>query len=637
MKKSRHRLVNGILILFIAMFAAVAGISAQDGYQLGMEPTPKNLRESLNGASASAGRKELPARVDLSEHFPEPGYQGNINSCTGWATAYACKSYQEKIEQQWSIENKETIFSPSYVYNQINGGRDQGASLIDAVDLVVQKGCSTLESMPYTENYRTTPDRYAHAEAKRFKADSYRSVDPSQTAAVKRLLAEGHCVIIGMDIYQNFMNYRGGTYNRASGSYLGGHAMTVLGYDDSRNAFRLINSWGSRWGDGGYAWVDYGLFGRLTKTAMVLYDQVENTPDTQNPPSGITASAGTYPDKIRVSWEPVKNAESYRVYRAGGSPSDFEAVAAVRGTTYLDNSAQTGKRYFYSITSTAAGRESEYSPVVRGWLKEVPREIGAPQGLIGRLEGDSVLLRWETVPEVSGYYIYRWDEEVEEYRRIGRSSNAGFRDQRAAEGGPGIRRYIVTAFQGKTEGSASTVVTVLIEKGESPKPPAPPKVISASQGEYQRRIVIKWEAVEGADSYRILKWSEKNGSWIELAETPKTYYEDRYLRQQKARYAVVTLKDGLESESSSYVRGWVQGTEEPEEPQPYDDSDYFDDYNKEEEEFFEDENFFSDDSFFTDEEEFFTDFEQEDFFFGDEEAFFAVDEKEFFGEDDDFF
>jgi hypothetical protein len=33
--------------------------------------------------------------------------------------------------------------------------------------------------------------------------------------------------------------------------------MVIVGYDDKRSAFRIINSWGQTWGEGGYGWVDY--------------------------------------------------------------------------------------------------------------------------------------------------------------------------------------------------------------------------------------------------------------------------------------------------------------------------------------------------------------------------------------------
>jgi cathepsin K len=40
----------------------------------------------------------------------------------------------------------------------------------------------------------------------------------------------------------------------------GAHAMLVGGYSDQFKAFKLVNSWGAGWGDGGFVWVDYEAF-----------------------------------------------------------------------------------------------------------------------------------------------------------------------------------------------------------------------------------------------------------------------------------------------------------------------------------------------------------------------------------------
>lgn len=45
--------------------------------------------------------------------------------------------------------------------------------------------------------------------------------------------------------------------------------MLVVGYSDQYQAFKLVNSWGEGWGDGGFVWVDYEAF--------------ENVFDLQNP------------------------------------------------------------------------------------------------------------------------------------------------------------------------------------------------------------------------------------------------------------------------------------------------------------------------------------------------------------------
>lgn len=50
--------------------------------------------------------------------------------------------------------------------------------------------------------------------------------------------------------------------------------MTVVAYDDRREAFLLMNSWGEKWGLGGFMWVKYAVFAEYCKYAFIL--QVEN-------------------------------------------------------------------------------------------------------------------------------------------------------------------------------------------------------------------------------------------------------------------------------------------------------------------------------------------------------------------------
>ena len=39
------------------------------------------------------------------------------------------KSYQENVERKWgTLEAGKHLFSPSFIYNQINGGKDQGST-----------------------------------------------------------------------------------------------------------------------------------------------------------------------------------------------------------------------------------------------------------------------------------------------------------------------------------------------------------------------------------------------------------------------------------------------------------------------------------------------------------------------------
>jgi len=79
-------------------------------------------------------------------------------------------------------------------------------------------------------------------------------------------------------------------------------------------------------------------------------------------PSGISASDGTYTDRVRVSWNSVEGASHYQVYRADNSDTDeLEALSGWQtDLRYNDTSAAPGVTYWYSVV--AAVDASGYRP-----------------------------------------------------------------------------------------------------------------------------------------------------------------------------------------------------------------------------------------------------------------------------------
>lgn len=60
--------------------------------------------------------------------------------------------------------------------------------------------------------------------------------------------------------------------------------MVIVGYEDRRSAFKIVNSWGTRWGIGGYGWIDYAASERLIRSAYVTTDAgTDPDPDNQPP------------------------------------------------------------------------------------------------------------------------------------------------------------------------------------------------------------------------------------------------------------------------------------------------------------------------------------------------------------------
>lgn len=201
----------------------------------------------------------LPTSIDLAPNFPTPGDQGVQESCVAWAVAYALVSANEASKRGWSVSSTVHHFSPAFIYNQINGGVDEGSKVTDALDLVIEQGVCTLNYFPYDQNdYTTQPSEIQRAAASMYKAASREYVGMT---SMKKAISSGKGVLIGIRVYPDFTNLSSSNdvYDTVYGESEGTHLICLIGYDDNKNAFKFINSWGTSWGVGGYGWISYDL------------------------------------------------------------------------------------------------------------------------------------------------------------------------------------------------------------------------------------------------------------------------------------------------------------------------------------------------------------------------------------------
>lgn len=64
-----------------------------------------------------------------------------------------------------------------------------------------------------------------------------------------------------MEVYYDFYFYTEGVYKYSYGSYQGGHAILIVGYDDLGGYFIARNSWGTNWGEAGFFRIAYAEIG----------------------------------------------------------------------------------------------------------------------------------------------------------------------------------------------------------------------------------------------------------------------------------------------------------------------------------------------------------------------------------------
>ena len=141
-----------------------------------------------------------------------------------------------------------------------DAGSCGGGLAVKALQHIVRVGDAYEATVPYTGTNKacTNPATPLHAIAWGFVNPA---VEHPSTNEIKAALCQYGPLATRMRVVSGaFFSYTGGVYNEsvASDSSGGGHAVVIVGWDDSKGAWRMKNSWGTDWGEDGYAWIAYG-------------------------------------------------------------------------------------------------------------------------------------------------------------------------------------------------------------------------------------------------------------------------------------------------------------------------------------------------------------------------------------------
>ena len=277
-----------------------------------------------------------------SKYFPEIDTQGSLNSCTTWATAYYQMTYavNKALDRDGKLD--ENVMSPTWVYNLINQGENQGTFYSDALLILSEVGCVPITTVPI-ENYENgdnivSMNAYKEnwLEARKYRVKEYYTIDlkndmydtvftcntDADLDMIKKALATGE--VLSATTYSDKWNKQTiekSQYNMGNDKYIGqsiitrcdgngygAHRITIVGYDDNiwvdinqngivesgeKGAFKIANSWGTWYDNDGFVWMSYDALNAVssvkdsenvtltsTQRETALFDVIGFTIDT---------------------------------------------------------------------------------------------------------------------------------------------------------------------------------------------------------------------------------------------------------------------------------------------------------------------------------------------------------------------
>jgi C1A family cysteine protease/PKD repeat protein len=366
-----------------------------------------------SGTTSALAPGALPVYVDNStlQYFPPIRSQGSLGSCAQFSAVYYTLTHMTALARNWNAKTGgDTLrFSPKWTYNMLNGGENVGSWHYDAYAIAQKHGLATWAEFPYDSNYRAwclNPATWRNALYVRAN-QSGKVIDVDTDAGLtnlKQFLVNGY--VLNYATYINSWQWRAIGNDPATTAddafagkqcvYMvngtsGGHAMTIVGYNDDiwvdlngdglvtadeKGALRIANSWGTSWGEAGFCWMSYqalrtrnpassseGIFWydeAAWVTARASYQPqliAEFTLNhlTRNQLSMSLGTSDTTAVTPTTTWSPN------RILASAGGPWSFDGLTtAIDGTFCLDFTdlipvTSTTKRYYLRMYDSAVG------------------------------------------------------------------------------------------------------------------------------------------------------------------------------------------------------------------------------------------------------------------------------------------
>lgn len=233
---------------------------------------------------------------------------------------------------------------------------------------------------------------------------------------------------------------------------------------------------------------NYG--GTLTWKTSSSGSADSTTSETVKTPT-VKASNVASSGKIRLTWNAVDGADTYKVYRATSKNGTYTRMYTTSGTSYVNTKATAGTYYYYYVVAVSSdGTVSKKSNIVGRTC-----DLARPEVTISNVASSGkIKITWDKVDGAVKYQVYRATSKNGDYSLLKTVSGTAFTNTSATAGK--TYYYKVKAVAEKSAAN-SAFSPVKYRTCDLPRPVASVSLNRSGDP------VITWNKIQGADDYEV--------------------------------------------------------------------------------------------------------------------------------------
>jgi len=251
-------------------------------------------------------------------------------------------------------------------------------------------------------------------------------------------------------------------------------------------------------------------------------------------------STSSSSSSIRLEWDMVAGATSYKLYYATSAEGNKNIVTTPSSNYYTHSSLPANTTYYYfvaAVNSSGDGAFTEALPV-----RTLLAPLSAPSGVTATaLSTSSIEVTWGAVTGAISYKVYR---------EIGSSTTKTLLDTVTTTSytNTGLTSttyyYYVTALNADNVESAYSAYASMVPK------PNVPNNVTAEPVNWSDKVQVRWSSVTSATNYRIYYATSLTGTKTLAGTSTSTSYSHQGTANTTYYYWVTAYNNGGESDYS---------------------------------------------------------------------------------------